>query len=57
MKKWKNSPQKKFQEKMIPREWIKRYINKISELEFIIIVIRLIAGIEKSIEDAENILL
>ena len=47
----KNSPQKKFQEEMTPRELLKTDINNISDQEFRIIVIRLIAGFEKSIED------
>ena len=49
---WKNSPQKKFQEEMTARELLKADIN-ISDQELRIIVIRLIAGLEKSIEVAE----
>ena len=51
MTQWKNSPQKKFQEQMTVRELLKTDRNDISEQEFRIIVIRLIAGLEKSIED------
>ena len=50
MTKWKNSPQKKFQEEMTARELFKTDINNISDQEFRIIVIKLIAGLEKSIE-------
>ena len=49
---WKNSPQKKFQEEMTARELLKADIN-ISDQELRIIVIRLIAGLEKTIEVAE----
>ena len=52
--KQKNSPQKKFQEEMTAKELIKSYINNISEQEFRRIVIRLIAGLEKSIEDSRE---
>ena len=51
MMKWKNSPQKKYQEEMTAKELIKTDINDITEQEFRIIVIRLIAGLEKNIED------
>ena len=57
MTKWKNSPQKKFQEEMTARELLKRDINNIYEHEFRIIVIRLVAGLEKSIEDSRELLL
>ena len=50
MMKQKNSPQKKFQVEMTAKELIKTDIN-ISDQEFSIIVLRLIAGLEKSIED------
>ena len=52
MMKWKNSPQKKFQEEMTARKLLKTYINNISDQEFRIIAIKLIAGLEKSIEDS-----
>ena len=45
--KQKNSPQKKFQEEMTAKEFLKTDINNICEQEFRIIVIRLIAGLEK----------
>ena len=41
MMKWKNSPQKKFQEEMTARELLKTDIKNISEQEFRITVIRL----------------
>ena len=42
---------------MTANELIKNYLNNITESEFRIIVIKLIAGIENSIETAENLLL
>ena len=51
MTKRKNSPQKKFQEEMTARELLKTDLNNISEQEFRIIVIILITGLEKIIED------
>ena len=51
---WKNCPQKKFQEEMTAKELIKTDINNITEQEFRIIVIRLITGLEKSIEDSRE---
>ena len=57
MKKQKNSPQKKFQEEMTAREFLKTDINNISEQEFRITVIRLISGTEKKHKSAENLLL
>ena len=50
MMKWKNSPQKKFQGEMTAKELLKTDIANISDQEFRIIVIRLTAGLEKSIE-------
>ena len=50
---WKNCPQKKFQEEMTAKELLKTDINNMTEQKFRIIVIRLIAGLEKSIEVAE----
>ena len=54
MIKWKNSPQKKFQEEMTAKELIKTDINNITEQEFRIVVTRLITGHEKSIEDSRE---
>ena len=54
MTKQKNSPQKKFQEEMTARELLKTDRNSISEQEFRIIVIVLIAGLEKNIEDSRE---
>ena len=50
----KNFPQKKFQEEMTVKELIKKDISNITEQEFRIIVIKLIAGLEKSIEDSRE---
>ena len=52
MMKWKNSPQKKLQEVATANELIKNDLSNIMEQEFRIIVIKLIAGLEKSIEDS-----
>ena len=52
MTKWKNSPQKKLQEVVTANELIKNNLSNIMEQEFRIIVIKLIAGLEKSIEDS-----
>ena len=54
MTKWKNSPQKKFQEVGTANELITTYLSNIMEQEFRIIVIKLIAGLEKSIEDSRE---
>ena len=54
MMKWNNSPQKKLQEVATANELIKTYLSNITEQEFIIIVIKLIAGLEKSIEDGRE---
>ena len=51
---WKNSPQKKIWEEMTARKSLKTDINNISEQEFRITVIRLIAGLEKCIEDRRD---
>ena len=53
MTKWNNFPQQKIQEEITARELLKTDINNISEQEFR--VIRLLAGLEKSIE-AESLL-
>ena len=54
MMKQKDSPQNKFQEEMTAKELITTDINNITEQEFRIIVIRLISGLEKSIEDSKE---
>ena len=51
MMKQENYPQKKIQEEITDRELLKTYINNIYEQESRITVIRLIAGLEKSIKD------
>uniref|UniRef100_A0ABI7W6C3 L1 transposable element RRM domain-containing protein n=2 Tax=Felis catus TaxID=9685 RepID=A0ABI7W6C3_FELCA len=54
MTKRKNSPQKNLQEITTANELIKKDLNNITESEFIIIVIKLIAGLENSIEDSRE---
>ena len=54
MMKWKNFPQKKLQEEMKAREFLQTVINNISDQEFRRIVIKLIPGLEKSIEDSRE---
>ena len=51
MTKRKNSPQKKLQEVATANKLIKNYLSNIAENEFKIVVIKVIAGLEKSIED------
>ena len=53
MTKQKNSPQKNLQEITTANELIKKDLN-ITESEFRIIVIKLIAGLENSIEDSRE---
>ncbi|KAF0875346.1 LORF1 protein, partial [Crocuta crocuta] len=47
----KNSPPKKFQEELTAKELLKTDISNITEQQFRTIVIKLIAGLEKSMED------
>ena len=54
MVKWKNSPQKKLQEVATANELIKNDLSNITENEFKIIVIKVIIGLEKSIEDSRE---
>ena len=54
MTKWKNSPQKNLQEITTANELIKKDLNNITESKFRIIVIKLIAGLEKSIHDSKE---
>ena len=54
MMKWKNSPQKNLQEITTANELIKKDLNNITESEFRIIVIKLIAGLENSIQDSRE---
>ncbi|KAF0887376.1 LORF1 protein, partial [Crocuta crocuta] len=51
MMKRKNSPPKKFQEKMTAKELLKTDISNSTEQEFRTTVIKLIAGLEKGMED------
>ena len=48
MMKWKNSHQKKLQEVVTANELINNDLSNVTENEFKIIVIKLIAGLEKS---------
>ena len=54
MTKRKNSPQKNLQEITTANELIKKDLNDITESEFRIIVIKLITGLENSIEDGRE---
>ena len=54
MTKRKNSPQKKLQEVATANEMIKNDLSNVTENKFKIIVIKLIAGLEKSIEDSRK---
>ena len=54
MMKRKNSPQKNVQEITRANELIKNDLSNITENEFNIIVIKLITGLEKSIEDSRE---
>ena len=54
MTKWKNSPQKKLQEIAIANKLIKNDLTNITDHEFRLIVIKLIAGLEKTIEDSRE---
>ena len=49
--KWKNSPQKKLREVATANELIKTDLSNVMEQEFRIMAIKLIAGLERSIED------
>ena len=54
MTKWRNSPQKKLQEVATANKLIKNDLSNVTENEFKIIVIKLIAGLEKSIQDSRK---
>ena len=54
MMKWKKSPQKNLQEITTANELIKKDVNNITESKFRIIVIKLIAGLENSIDDSRE---
>ena len=54
MTKRKNSPQKNVQEITTANELIEKDLNNITESEFRILVIKLIAGLENSIEDSRE---
>ena len=54
MTKRKNSPQKNVQEITTANELIKNDFNNITEREFRTLVIKLIAGLENSIEDSRQ---
>ena len=50
MIKQRNSPQKKEQEEMTTRDLTNTDTSKMSEPEFRIMIIRILAGVEKSVE-------
>ena len=54
MTKQKNSPQKKLQEVATANELIKNDLRNITEEEFRVRVVKLIAGLEKSIQDSRE---
>ena len=54
MTRWRNSPQKKEQEEMMARDFIKVGVSKMSELEFKTVIIRILSGLEKGIEDTRE---
>ena len=55
MTRWKNSPQKREQEAVLTaRDLISMDISEMSELEFRIMIIKILAGIEKTIEDTKE---
>ena len=52
---WKNSPQKRKQEAVLTaRDLISMDISNISALEFRIMIIKIVAGLKKSIEDTRE---
>ena len=58
MTRWKNSPQNKDQEETTNRDWLKtgrsKTVQKQSEQEFRTTVVRILAGLEKYIEDTRE---
>ena len=54
MTKQKNSTQKKLQEVATAKELLKKDLSYITEQEFRIIVIKVVSGLEKSIEDSRE---
>jgi len=56
MPKWRNSSQKKEQEKVIARDLIKTNISNMSDEDFKATIIRILAGLEKSMEDIRETL-
>ncbi|KAF0871143.1 LORF1 protein, partial [Crocuta crocuta] len=54
MTKGKSSPPKKFQEELKANELLKTDINSITEQDFRTIIVKLIAGLAKSIEDIKE---
>ena len=51
MPKWRDSSQKKEQERVMAREQFRTDINNMPDPEFKTTIIRILAGLEKSIED------
>ena len=56
MTRQRNSPQKKDQEEITTRDLLKTDISNISEQEFRTTVIKILAGLERSIEDTRETL-
>ena len=56
MTRQKNYPQKKNQEETTARDWLRTDLSNISEQEFRITVVRILAGFEKGIENIREIL-
>ena len=56
MPRWRNSSQKKEQEKVTARDWIKKDIINMPDPEFKAIIIRILAELEKSIGDMRETL-
>ena len=54
MTKWKNSPQKKFQEEVIAKQFIKTDINNIIEQQFTVTIVRSIARLKTCIEELDT---
>ena len=54
MKRWRNSPQKEEQKEMMARDLVSADVIKMSELECKTTIIRILAGLEKSIDGARE---
>ena len=54
MPKWRNSPQKKEKEKVTAKDLIETDMRNMPDPEFKTTIIRMLAGLEKSIEDTKE---